>query len=275
MSDVTSPRPTLVHPTAVVAPGARIGTGCRIGPHVVIDGGVELGDDCELGPGVYLTGVTRIGPRNRFHAGAVIGDAPQDLKYDGTPTRLSIGADNTFREHVTIHRSSEPSTETTVGDGNLFMGGSHVSHDCQVGNHNVLANGALVAGHSTVADRVFLSGTCLVHQGCRVGRLALMQGGAGISKDLPPFCIATGANTLCGLNVVGLRRAGFDASERLVLKRVYHRLFRSHGTRANALAAVRAEYGGFPPALELVDFIAAARRGVCSDRGMNAGAAAE
>ncbi len=265
MSDAALPSETIVHPSAIIAPGARIGRGCRIGPHVVIDAGVEMGANCEVGPGVYITGRTRIGPDNRFHAGAVIGDAPQDLKYDGAPTHLVIGAGNTFREHATLHRSSKPGTETVVGDGNLFMAGSHLGHDCRIGNHNVIANGALIAGHATMADRVFLSGNCLVHQGCRVGRIALMQGGAAISKDLPPFCVATGANTICGLNIVGLRRAGFDAADRLLLKRVYLRLFRFRGRRADALAGVRAEFGGFAPAMEWVEFVASTRRGICAD----------
>ncbi len=259
--------PPLIHPTAVIAPGAKLGSGCRVGPYAVIDVGVELGDGCEVGPGVHLTGITRIGPRNRFHAGAVIGDAPQDLKYDGTPTRLVIGSGNTFREHVTVHRSNQTAEDTVIGDGNLFMVGSHVGHNCHIGNHNIVANGALLAGHVILGDRAFISGNCLVHQGCRIGRLALMQGGAGISKDLPPFCVARDNNTLCGLNIVGLRRAGLDAGERLALKRAYTRLFRSHRAQRDALASVRTELGGFPPVTELVDFVAASRRGVCGDEG--------
>lgn len=266
MSDHASPRETILHPTAIIAAGARIGPGCHVGPHAVIDADVELGANCDVGPGVYLTGRTRIGPNNRFHAGAVIGDAPQDLKYDGTPTRLVIGAGNTFREHVTLHRAAKATSETRVGDGNLFMAGSHLGHDCRIGNHNILANGALVAGEARLDDRAFLSGNCLVHQGCRVGRLALMQGGSAISKDLPPFCIATGDNTICGLNIVGLRRAGFDAAARLLLKRVYLRLFRFRGRRSEALARIREEFAGFGPAMEWVEFVASTRRGVCADR---------
>jgi UDP-N-acetylglucosamine acyltransferase len=263
MSPVSSA--SFIHPTAVIASGARLGSGCRVGPHVVIDPEVQVGDGCELGPGVYLTGSTQIGPRNRFHAGAVIGDAPQDAKYDGRPTRLIIGSDNVFREHVTVHRSNRDEEDTRIGDGNLFMAGSHVGHNCQIGHQNIVANGALLAGHVILADRAFISGTCLVHQHCRIGRLALMQGGAGISKDLPPFCVATGANEICGLNTIGLRRAGLDASERLALKRAYHRLFRSGQSPREALAAVRSEFGGLPAVTELVDFIAQSRRGVCSD----------
>ncbi len=258
---------THFHPTAVVHPDARIGPGCRIQPYAVIDAHVELGPGCEVGPGVHLTGHTVLGARNRIHAGAVLGDAPQDLKYDGAPTRLRIGDDNVFREHVTIHRSSRLDDDTIIGHGNLFMAGCHVGHNSHVGNHNIIANGALIAGHASLADRVFLSGNCLVHQFARIGRLALMQGGSGISRDLPPFCIAKGANGMAGLNVIGLRRAGFTPAERLELRAAYHRLFRSRLPFASSLAAVRSEFNHSPAVMELVDFVASCRRGVCRDTG--------
>jgi UDP-N-acetylglucosamine acyltransferase len=258
---------TRVHPTAVVHPSARIGPGSLIGPHAVIDADVVMGPECIVGPGVYITGHTVIGARNRFHAGAVVGDAPQDLKYDGGPTRLQIGDDNTFREHVTVHRSNKLSEDTTIGNGNLLMAGSHVGHNCHLGNNNILVNTALLAGHVVLADRVFVSGSCLVHQMCRIGRLALMQGGAAISRDLPPFCIARGNNGIAGLNVIGLRRAGVPPLERLKLRGAYHRLFRSRQPLQMGIADVRA---GFPESAlvaELVDFVAASRRGICRDSG--------
>jgi UDP-N-acetylglucosamine acyltransferase len=256
-----------IHPTAVVDPAARIGPGCRIGPHAVIDGHVVLGPGCEVGPGAFITGHTSIGARNRIHAGAVLGDSPQDLKYDGAPTRLRIGDDNTFREHVTIHRSSRPDHDTVIGNGNLFMAGSHVGHNCHLGDHNILANGALLAGHVTLDHRAFISGNCLVHQFCRVGRLALMQGGAAISRDLPPFCIARGDNGIAGLNVIGLRRAGFKSEDRTTLRAAYRRLFRSRQPLASNLAAARSEFVHSDVAMELIEFVAAARRGVCRDTG--------
>jgi len=261
--------PHLIHPSAVVHPGAVLGDGCIVGPHAVIDGDVVLGDGCTVGPGAYLTGHTVLGSGNLVHAGAVIGDAPQDFKYAGQPTRLRIGDANVFREHVTIHRSNRPDEDTVIGDANVFMAGSHVGHNCRVGNQNIFANGALLAGHVTLADRAFLSGNCLVHQFCRVGRLALMQGGSAISKDLPPFTVARGDNGICGLNVVGLRRAGFSAADRQALKRLYHRLFRTAGRRGELLETARAEFNE-PACLELMDFVAASKRGVCSDTGHRA-----
>jgi UDP-N-acetylglucosamine acyltransferase len=257
----------MIHPTAVVHPRAQIDPTVEIGPHAVVDGDVVLGAGCRIGPGVYLTGHTIIGAGNVFHAGCVIGDAPQDLKYGDEPTRLRIGDRNVFREHVTVHRSNKLVEDTVVGSNNLLMAGSHVGHNSVLGDHVILANGALLGGHVIVADRVFISGTCLLHQFVRVGTLALMQGGSGISKDLPPFCIARGNNGIAGLNVVGLRRAGFTSPQRLALKKAYHRVFRS-GLRMNeAVAQARAELGGETAVATLLDFIAASKRGVCADTG--------
>jgi len=260
----------MIHPTAIIHPQATLDATVRIGPFAVIDAGVELGADCMVGPHAYLTGETKIGAGNRFHAGCVIGDAPQDLKYKGEPTRLRIGDGNVFREHVTIHRSTKPEAETTVGSHNFFMANSHVAHNCVVGDHVILANGALLGGHAVVQDRAFISGNCLVHQFTRVGTLALMQGGAAVSQDLPPFTIALRDNEICGLNAVGLRRAGFTAEQRLELKRLYHLLFRSRMNLREAQMSARENFSS-APAKVLLDFIAAAKRGVCSDSGHAAG----
>jgi len=265
----------MIHPTAIIHPGAQIGPECVIGPYVVIDAHVVLGRGCRLGPQVYLTGHTEIGPGNVFHAGCVIGDAPQDLKYAQAPTRLRMGEGNTVREHATVHRSTREDSDTIIRNGNLLMAGSHVGHNCVLGDSNIVANGALLAGHATLADRVFVSGNCLVHQFCRIGRLAMMQGSSGISKDLPPFCIARGANGIAGLNTVGLRRAGVLADDRLSLRRTYHLLFRSDRRRDEALAAAREQEGHNPLARELIEFVATARRGVCVDTGRRGGAESE
>ncbi len=205
----------MIHPTAVVHPLARLDATVSVGPYTVIDEHVVVGPDCRIGPHVYLTGHTTIGARNCFHANCVIGDAPQDLKYTGEPTRLRIGDHNVFREHVTVHRSNKLAEDTVIGSHGFFMAHCHVGHNSRIGDHVILANGALLGGHVTVDDRAFISGNCLVHQFTRVGTLALMQGGAAISKDLPPFTVARGDNGICGLNVVGLRRTGYTADQRL------------------------------------------------------------
>jgi len=258
----------MIHPTAIIHPQARVGAQVRVGAHAVIDADVELGEGCVVGPLVHLTGVTKIGVANQFHAGCVIGDAPQDLKYQGEPTRLVIGDNNVFREHVTVHRSNKLAEDTVIGSNNFFMAGSHVAHNCLVGNHVIFANGATLGGHVTVQDRAFLSGNCLVHQFCRVGTLAIMQGGSAISKDLPPFTVARGDNGICGLNTVGLRRAGFSAEERLELKKLYHFLFRSGQMLRAALGEAEKNFTS-PGGKTLLTFVAAAKRGVCADTGHN------
>jgi len=254
----------MIHPTAIVHPKANLHASVRVGPYAVIDEGVELGADCVVGPHVYLTGLTRIGAHNHFHAGCVIGDAPQDVKYDGAPTRLRIGDHNLFREHVTVHRSNKAGEETIIGSHNFLMANCHVAHNSRLGDYVIIANGALLGGHASVEDRAFISGNCLVHQFTRVGTLAIMQGGAGISNDLPPFTIALRVNEMCGLNLVGLRRAGFTAADRLELKQVYHALFRGGQNLRSAVTAAREKFSS-PAAKTLIEFVAGTKRGVCAD----------
>lgn len=258
----------MIHPTASIHPAAKLGANVRIGAFAVIDADVELGADCVIGPHVYLTGVTKIGSGNKFHAGCVIGDAPQDLKYKDEPTRVNIGDNNVFREHVTVHRSNKMTEATVIGSNNLFMASAHVAHNCVVGNYVILANGALLGGHATVQDRAFISGNALVHQFTRIGTLAIMQGGSAVSKDLPPFTVARGDNGICGLNTVGLRRAGYSAEERLELKKIYHALFRSGKLFQAALADAEIEFAS-AGARTMLEFIVAAKRGVCADIGGN------
>lgn len=257
----------MIHPTAIVHPKAKLDGTVRVGPYAIIDEGVELGANCVVGPHVYLTGLLSAGSDNVFHAGCVIGDAPQDLKYAGEPTRLKIGSHNVFREHVTVHRSTKLDGETVVGSNCFLMANSHVGHNCAVGDGVIMANGALLAGHVTVGDRVFISGNCLIHQYVRVGTLSLMQGGAAISQDLPPYVIAAHVgNAMCGLNSVGLRRAGVTAEQRMELKKIYRLLFRSGLNLREAVAQAQKEFTG-GPAKVLVDFVASSKRGICADVG--------
>lgn len=255
---------TRIHPTAVIDPHAQVHETVTVGPFSVIEAEVIVGPNCWVGPHVYLTGHTRIGAENRFHAGCVIGDAPQDLKYKGQATELIIGDHNVFREHVTVHRSNTPTEATTIGSHNFLMANSHVGHNSRLANHIIVANGALLGGHVTVGDRAFISGNCLIHQFTRVGTLSLMQGGAGISKDLPPFTIAAGVNSICGLNVIGMRRAGLSSADRLELRRLYHSLFRTNSKFSDALARAQAEFRSDAARL-LLEFVASAKRGVCAD----------
>lgn len=256
----------MIHPTAVIHPNARIAPNVKIGPYAVVDEHVTVGEACEIGPHVYLTGTTEIGKNNRIHAGAVIGDLPQDLRFRGGETKVVIGDDNVIREHVTIHRSNTTEEDTRIGSNNLLMANCTVGHNAALGNHVVVANGALLAGHVVIGDRVFISGNCMLHQFVRVGTLAMMQGGAGISKDLPPFMIAAGGNRIAGLNTIGLRRAGFSSEERLELRRMYHAIFRTDLKFSDALPRAQTEFKS-AKARVLLDFLASGQRGFCIDRG--------
>ena len=260
---VLSFRPKMIHSTAIIHPDAKLHASVQVGAYSVIDGGVSLGADCVVGPHVYITGQTTIGTRNRFYAGAVIGEAPQDFKYKGEPTGLRIGDGNLFREHVTVHRSNSLSEHTEIGSHSFFMAGAHVGHNSRVGNNVIIANGAMLGGHVIVEDRAFISGTCMLHQFVRVGALAMMRGGSGISKDLPPFAIARGENHMCGLNVIGMRRAGIAPEERLEAKRLYHFLFRSGRKMREGVEAARLEFHG-AAARAMIEFVAATKRGICA-----------
>lgn len=256
----------VIHETAIVHPKARLDSTVEVGPYAVIDEGVELGANCVVGPHAYLTGLTTAGPGNRFDAGCIIGEAPQDLKYRGAPTRLQIGEQNVFREQVTVHRSNDPTRSTVIGSHNFLMVHAHVAHDCRIGDEVIMANGAMLGGHASVDDRALISGNCLVHQFVRVGTLALMQGGSAISKDLPPYTVARGDNGICGLNTIGLRRAGFSPADRLELRQLYRALFRSGMGLHQALTAAEQTYSS-PAARVLLEFIAASKRGVCMEDG--------
>jgi len=253
----------MIHPTAIVHENTQVHDSTEVGPYAIIDAHVTLGSDCVVGPHVHLTGHTTIGCGNRFHAGCVIGDAPQDMKYDGAPTRLIVGEQNTFREHVTIHRSNTLEEDTIIGSENIFMANSHVGHNSVVGNKAILANGVLVGGHAMIGDGAFLSGNAVVHQFCRVGSMAMMQGCSGVSLDLPPFTIVRGINGMCGLNSIGLKRAGFSSEERLELKQTYRALFMGSDLLRDAIEAAREKVTGVL-AEQFLDFVASSERGTCS-----------
>jgi len=259
--------PPLIHPSAVVSADARLAPDVTVGPLAVIDGPVVLGPGCVVAAHARLTGPLTAGPNNTFDTGCVIGGAPQHTAYKGDPTRVEIGTGNTFREHVTVHRGmpvgTGPGTGVTrVGDGNLFMAGSHVAHDCVVGDHGVYANCALLAGHVTTGDRVFLSGNSAVHQFCRVGRLALLSGTSATTMDIPPFWIVQNMNRVCGVNVVGMRRAGVTNAEINAVRRVFRMIYVEKLLVPAAMMRAEAEFGTLPAVRELIDFVRSSKRGV-------------
>lgn len=254
-----------IHPSAVIEPGAILGAGVEISPFCYIDRHAQLGDGCNLGPHVTILGHTSLGQNCRVHGGAIIGDIPQDVNYQGGISYVTIGDRCTLREGVTIHRGTKPGTVTRVGNDCLLMAYSHLAHDVQIGDQVIIANGALVAGYAQIGDRAFISGNCLIHQFTRVGRLAMLSGGTAVQKDIPPFCMthSLSRNTIMGLNIVGLRRAGFSPEERQLLKRALAVLYRSDLNTTQAIAQLKEKFDS-PLVSELAQFIEASERGICT-----------
>ena len=253
-----------IHPTAIVAPEARFGTGTVVGAYSVIGPRVVIGEGCQVGPHVVIEGPTTIGDRCRFYPFACIGTDPQDLKYRGEETRLEIGDDNVFREGVTVHRGTAGGGGVTrIGSHNLLMAQTHVAHDCQVGSHVIFANAATLAGHVTVEDGATVGAFSGVHQFCRVGRHAYVGGYSVITQDALPYVLTVGNRAKgFGINVIGLERKQFSAEAIAALKNAYRILFRSRLTLAAACAQVEAECGAQPEVRVLLEFIQRSERGV-------------
>jgi UDP-N-acetylglucosamine acyltransferase len=251
-----------INATAIVSPEADLADGVRVGPYAVIEGKVSVGAGCVIRPGAYLIGPLTMGRNNHVYSGAVLGEAPQHLKYENEPTSLEIGDNNIFREHVTIHRGTKQSWATRIGSNNFFMANSHVAHDCRVGNSCIFANGAVIGGHCTIEDHVFLSGNCAVHQFVRVGRLALLSGVSATTKDIPPFIIQQRINAIVAVNVVGMRRAGIANASIDAVRQVFSLLFHSQGVLTPALAQAEKELGHVAEVAEMIAFIRASSRGI-------------
>jgi UDP-N-acetylglucosamine acyltransferase len=260
-----------IHSTAIVNPKAELGANVTIGPFCVIDADVKIGDNTSIGPHVTILPYTFIGANCSIHANAVLGDLPQDMAFKDAVSYVRIGANCTIREGVTIHRGTKPETSTVAGDGCYLMANSHMAHNVQLGNQVILANGALLAGYVEVGDSAFISGNAVIHQFCRVGKLAMMSGNSAVSKDLPPFCTVRSSrvNSIAGLNVVGLRRAGFGAPDRLAIKRAFHILYRSGLNVSQATAQIRAE-SSIKAVLEFCEFVEQSKRGICRFGGQTA-----
>lgn len=253
-----------IHPTAVIDSAARIAEDVVVGPMCVIDGPVEIGAGSRLAPHVTIMGNTTIGARNVFHPGAVIGAPPQDLKHQGEDTRLQIGDDNQFREHVTVHPGTVAGGGlTTLGDHNLLMVGSHVAHDCRVGSGVVLANHVLLAGHVVVHDRAILNGACALHHFTTVGRFAYVGGLTRVTQDVHPFTIVEGHPArVRACNTIGLQRAGVSAEDVQIVKRTVRAILISTRTTAReAIAQAEADHPGHALVGELLASIRAADAG--------------
>ena len=263
---MTSP---IIHPTALVEDGARIGTGCRIGPFCIIGPDVVLGEDCELKSHVVVMGRTTIGARTKIFPFASIGHAPQDLKYSGEPSTLTIGADCTIREGVTMNPGTAGgSMRTVVGDRCFFLANSHVAHDCVVGNSVVFSNNVMLAGHCKIQDFVIIGGGAGVHQFVRIGQHAFIGGMSAIENDIIPYGMAVGNRAhLAGLNIIGLRRRGFSREQIHDIRRAYRLLFADEGTLSERVDDVAAEFATHPFVHEILDFIREGKdRAICTPR---------
>jgi UDP-N-acetylglucosamine acyltransferase len=253
----------LIHPTAVISSEAEIAPDVQIGPYAIIEGQVRIEPGCIIEGHACLCGPLTMGRDNFVGHGAVLGKSPQHKGYRGEETSLRIGDENVFREHVTVHRGTIQGTgETRIGDRNLFMIGCHLGHDVRVGSGCTLVNGALVAGHVTLGDSCILSGHSAIQQRVRIGRLAMLGGLGSTSKDIPPFVLQQGYNSVTGLNTIGLRRAGFDKETILALREAFRILFKEGRTRHNALDRIVSDLGSFPEVMEFVTFIREAAQGI-------------
>jgi len=254
----------MIHATALVDSGARIGANVEIGPYSIIGADVEIGDNTVIGSHVVIKGHTRIGRENRIFQFCSLGEVPQDKKYAGEPTRLEIGDRNTIREFCTFNLGTvQDAGATRIGDDNWIMAYVHIAHDCQVGNKTTFANNAQLAGHVVVDDWAILGGYTGVHQFCRVGAHVMTAVGTVVLQDVPPYLMAAGNTaTPYGINVEGLKRRGFTAESLSALKRAYRTLYKSGLLLEEAKVKLAEEAKTQPDVQRFVDFLAVSKRGI-------------
>ncbi|MEP6936547.1 MAG: acyl-ACP--UDP-N-acetylglucosamine O-acyltransferase [Chthoniobacterales bacterium] len=252
-----------IHPSAIIDSRAEIGAGTVIGPYCVVEAGVVLGPECYLQHHVTLCGPTRAGARNKFYAYCSIGQQTQDLKYAGEPTYLEIGDDNTFREFVTVNRSTKADGKTVIGNCGNFLAYSHIGHDCTVGNAVVFSNNGTLAGHVQIGDHAVMGGLTAVHQFCRVGAFAITGGCSKIVQDVPPFMIADGNPAeVRGINLVGLERKGYPPESVRWIKEAFRLIYRSKYNTRQAVEAIRQELPANEEITLILDFIEKSERGI-------------
>ncbi len=253
-----------IHPTAIVDPRARLAAGVRVGPYTVIDGEVEVGEGTSIGAHCVLTGATTIGRDNRIFHFCSIGEANQDKKYAGEPTRLEIGDRNTIREYCSLHRgTAQGGGVTTLGHDNWIMAYCHIAHDCHVGDHTVFANNATLAGHVTIGDHAVLGGFTGVHQFVKIGAHVMAGVSSVVLQDIPPY--VTVAGNPCaphGINAEGLKRRGFTPEALAALKRAYKTLYKSGLTLAQAKAELEQQANEAPEVRTIVEFLSVSTRGI-------------
>ncbi len=254
-----------IHPTAIISPDAEIGEGVEIGPYSIVGRGVKIGSHTVIFSHVVIEDGTEIGEHCEISQFSCLGGIPQDLKFEGEVTKVSIGNHNRIREFVTINRATRADLGiTAIGDHNLIMAYCHVAHNCQLGNRIVLANGTNLAGHVTVEDYAVIGGMTGVHQFTRVGAHSMIGGASAVNKDVPPYVTASGNHAkLYGLNLIGMKRRGFRPEALQALKEAYRLVFRSGRLLSQAIEQTRREVGAFEEVQHFLDFIQQSKRGVC------------
>lgn len=254
----------MIHPQAIVEPGAVIGKNVSIGPWSYIASNVVIGDDCEISSHVVINGPTRLGKGNRIFQFASIGEDCQDLKYAGELTELVIGDNNIFRESCTIHRGTvQDNSLTQIGSNNLFMAYTHVAHDCIVGNHCIMANNASIAGHVRVGDHVIIGGMSGVHQFCHIGDHSFVAANALVLKDIPAYVMASGQPAKpFGLNSEGLKRRGFERDTIMIIKRAYRSIYRKGLSVEEGLAEIAQQSEGSEQLATFTESIKQSTRGI-------------
>jgi len=255
--------PTQIDSKAMVSPKAKLAEGVKIGPYAVIGDNVKIGPGCVIDSFAQVLGYTEIGKNNHIFPYAVVGNIPQDLKYKGEESYLIIGDNNRIREFVTINPGTEKGAKTVIGSDNLIMAYSHIAHDCVIGNGNVLANGSTLAGYVEINDKVVVGGLVAIHQFCRVADFAIIGGCSKVVQDMPPYSMCDGhPAAICGLNLVGLRRAGISSDTIRNLKKAFRILFFENHPLDTAKSIIQKDLPSSKELKNLIKFVSTSKRGV-------------
>jgi len=253
-----------IHKTAIIEEGATLGEQVNIGPYAVIENGAEVGDGCEIMAHAIIKKGTRLGPACRIWHGVVLGGEPQDVKFQGEESFLTIGRGTVMREYVTAHRADGEGESTKIGEGCMIMANSHIAHNCTIGDGVVMANLATLGGFVEIGERAFLGGLVAIHQFVRVGDYVMLGGGSVLLEDVPPYMMATGGHRppVCGLNSVGLMRADFPPETRKAIKQAYRIIFREGLSTSDAVSKLEEKFSGVREIDNIVHFIENTQRGI-------------